>query len=117
MNDALKHKKIFASVFLAAYLAFAVTNAVHFHSYSLFPESSINNPSTAKTDGSHYFIGGSSLCVIHQFSSSILDLKFSSDDLSQVLKVTEQANLLVSDRLTSYFYLSKNSPRAPPLFS
>lgn len=117
MNNALKHKKIIANIFLAAYLAFAITNAVHFHSYSLFPESSINKSSTAKSEGSHYFIGGSSLCVIHQFSSSILDLKFSSDDLSQVIKVTEQANLLISDRLTSYFYLSKNSPRAPPVFS
>lgn len=117
MNNTFKQKKIFAKVFLTAYLAFAVTNAVHFHSYSLFPESSINNPSTTKSEGSHYFIEGSSLCVVHLFSSSILDLKFSSDDLSQVLNVTEQSNLLISDKLTSFFYLSKNSPRAPPVFS
>lgn len=117
MNNALKHKKIIANLFLAAYLALAITNAVHFHSYSLFSESSFNNVSSTKSPASHYFTDGSSVCVIHQFSSSILDLKFTSDDLSQVLKVTEKHNLLISDRLTSYFYLSKNSPRAPPALS
>lgn len=117
MNSTLKHKKIIANLFLAAYLAFAITNAVHFHAYSLFPESSFNNTIGSKSPGSHYFTDGNSLCVIHQFSSSILDLKFSSDDLSAVTAVSGKSELLFNDKLTSFFLLSKNSPRAPPVFS
>ncbi|NWF88113.1 MAG: hypothetical protein HXY50_01485 [Ignavibacteriaceae bacterium] len=117
MNNAIKHKKIISGLFLAAYIAFAVMNAMHFHAYAFFPESSFNNINSTKWASSHYLTDNGSICVIHQFSSSILDLKFSSDDLSTNSLSGEKNELLFNDKLTSLFSLSKNSPRAPPVFS
>lgn len=117
MNNTRRHKKTFSALFLAAYLTFVITNVIHFHSYSFFNEPSVKEPVKSQSPGSHYFIDGSSICVIHQFSNTVLDLKYSSDNLLTASKLDEELNLVLSDKLPPRVLYSKHSPRAPPIFS
>ena len=38
MKNSVKYKKRISSIFLCAYLAFVITNAIHFHAYSFFED-------------------------------------------------------------------------------
>lgn len=117
MNNITKYKKIFSTVFLAAYLSLVITNVIHFHSYSIYAGSSVAESSKPKSPGSHYLVDGSSICFIQLFSNTVLDLKYSSIGLSAISDSKGELNLLLSDKLPPYFYYLKNSPRAPPVFS
>jgi len=117
MKKSVKYKKRISSIFLCAYLAFVITNAIHFHSYSLFDDPSINNYSKSNSVSGHFLAGSYPFCAIHQFAGTILDLKFLSNNLSPFLNEIEELNLVLSDRFPSKFFFTKNSSRAPPAFS
>jgi len=117
MKNSVKYKKLISSIFLYAYLAFVITNAIHFHAYSLFDDPNYNNSSKSNFLISHFLSGSYSFCAISHFSNSILDLKYSSNNFSPFLNEREELKLVLSDRFTSKFFFAKNSSRAPPAFS
>lgn len=117
MKNSVKHKRRISSVFLYAYIAFVITNAIHFHAYSLFDNPSINNFSKSNSVNSHFLAGSYQFCAIHYFAGTVLDLKFSSDNLSPFLDQREELSLTLSDRFPSKFFFTKNTSRAPPAFS
>jgi len=117
MKNSIKYKRRISSIFLYAYLAFVIANTIHFHAYSLFNDPSINNYSKSNSVSSHFLAGRYPFCAIHQFAETILDLKFSSNNLSPFLNEREELNLVLSDRFPSKFLLTKNTYRAPPAFS
>jgi hypothetical protein len=117
MKNSVKSKKRISSIFLCAYLAFVITNAIHFHAYSFFEDPSINDYSNSNSVSSHFLAGSLAFCAIHYFTGTILDLKFSSNNLSPFLNEREELKLVLSDRFPSKFFFTKNSSRAPPTFS
>ena len=117
MKNSIKYKRRISSVFLYAYLAFVIASAIHFHAYSLFDDPSINNFSKSNSVNRHFLAGSYSFCAIHYFTGTILDLKFSSNNLSPFLNEREELNLILSDRFPSKFFFTKNTSRAPPTFS
>jgi hypothetical protein len=117
MKNSAKYKKRMSSIFLCAYLAFVITNAIHFHAYSLFDDPSIKDYSKQSPLNNHFLGSNLSFCTISHFSNSILDLKYSSSNLSQFLNEREELKLVISDRFTSKFFFTKNSSRAPPAIS
>ena len=54
MKNSLKIKERISSIFLCAYLAFVITNATHFHAYSLFKDISINEYSNSNSLNNHF---------------------------------------------------------------
>lgn len=116
MKNFIRYKRRISSLFLYAYLAFVFASAIHFHSYSLFDNPSINNFSKSNSLSSHFLAGSYSFCAIHYFGGTILDLKFSSNNLSPFLNEREELNIVLSDRFTSKFFFTKNTSRAPPTF-
>ena len=117
MKNSNRNKRRISSLFLCAYLAFVITNATHFHAYSLFKDISINEHSNSNSVSSHFLAGSFAFCAIHYFTGTILDLKFSSNNFSPFLNEKEELNLVLSDRFPSKFFFTKNSSRAPPAFS
>lgn len=117
MKNSIKFKRRIASVFLYAYLAFVIANAIHFHAYSLLNDQSIDNFSNANSVNSHFLGGNYSFCTLHYFGGTILDLKYSSNNFSPFLNEREELKLVLSDRFTSKFFFVNNSSRAPPAFS
>ena len=117
MKISIKYKRRISSVFLCTYLAFVITNAIHFHAYSLFNDPSLNNYSKSNSVSSHFLTGSVAVCAIHYFTGTILDLKFSSNNFSPFLNQRKEFKLVLNDRFTSKFFFTKNTSRAPPTFS
>ena len=117
MKNSIKYKRRISLIFLCAYLAFVIINAIHFHAYSLFDDPGFNNYSKSNSLSGHFLNGSNSVCAISHFSNSILDLRFSANNFSPFLNEREELKLVFSDRLTSKFFFTKNSSRAPPAFS
>jgi hypothetical protein len=117
MKNAIKYKRRISSVFLYAYLAFIITNAIHFHAYSLFDNPGINNYSKSNSLNNHFLSSSYSFCTISHYSNSILDLKFSSNVTSPYQNEGEELIPVLSDRFIPNNLITKNSNRAPPFFS
>lgn len=117
MKNSIKYKSRISTLFLYAYLSFTVLSTLHCHSYSLFNEQRFHVNSGSNLAGDHFLSGNFSICAINHFSGTILDYKFSSNNLSPYLSHAQEFILIDSDRLTSSYFLAKNSPRAPPVFS
>ena len=117
MKNPIKYKRQISSIFLCAYLAFVITNTIHFHGYSLFDNPSFNNYSKSNSLNNHFLTNSYSFCTISHFSNSILDLRFSSNNFSPFLNAGEELKLVFSDRFLSKFFFTKNTSRAPPSFS
>lgn len=117
MKNSIKYKRRISSVFLYAYLVFVITNAIHFHAYSLFDVPSINNYSKSNSVSSHFLADSYPFCAIHHFAETILDLKFSSNNFSPFLNEREELKFVFSDRFPSKLFFTKNSSRAPPALS
>lgn len=73
-------RNIVTYLFLCAYLSFTLGNALHFHKYSLLSEHCFDKYGS-KNFALNHFLPDSSICTIIFFSSTILDIKFSSKDL------------------------------------
>ncbi len=117
MKNIISHKKRIALIFLSVYTVFIITNTIHFHSYSLLNNPSYHTPSKPNFISNHFIGDSYSPCAINHFSNSILDLKFSSDDLSSINNDVKNLDFPFSYKLAFNFFLSKNTPRAPPIFS
>lgn len=117
MKNSIKYKKRISSLFLSAYLTFVITNAIHFHAYSLFDDPSFNNYFKSNSLTNHFLTANNSFCTISHFSNSILDLRLSSNNFSPFLNEREELKLVFSDRFPSKFFFTKSSSRAPPAFS
>jgi len=117
MKNSIKYKRRISTFFLYAYLSFAVLSAFHFHSYSLLNEPQYDVNSRSSSSISHFLDAKNQICAINHFTSTILDYKFSSKDISPCLNNREELRPEFCNKFPSKFFRAKNSPRAPPLFS
>lgn len=116
MMYSSKNRNRVASIFLFAYLMFVVTNAIHFHQCSLLLDQSYLANSQNTSAQNHFLSNNPTICVIHQFSNSILDLKF-TNSVSCCTNGFQNLTSVVYAELIPNFFLKINSNRAPPTFS
>lgn len=116
MKMIIKNRRRFALVFLIAYLTLIFTNAIHFHKYALLGESTIKEYSQTNNSTNHFYSDKYLICFVHQFSSSILDLKFSCNSFTTLNK-SEDITIFSDENILPNRALSKKSNRAPPAFS
>lgn len=114
MKVLLLHKKIIAYLFLSAYLAFFVTNVVHYHAYSLLSASSVASENT-RSHAVKHFIADGSICLVSYFSNSILDLRFTSKNIKIFFAEPEKLILNTKKELPKNSLLASILYRAPPL--
>lgn len=107
------YKRNISSAFLSVYLAFILIGTIHYHCYDLNPRNSINNEvsSDGQTDLNSDFF---SVCSLHQFSQSISNTSYTSDDIVQSLFAIETNLSKLNQRAPSAGIYSDTSPRAPP---
>lgn len=115
MKKILLIKKTAAYLFLAAYLAFFITNISHYHTYSLLNAHSIENQKPHDKATQHFLTNDSSFCLVNYFSHSILDFKFSSKNIKIFFSKPEKLVLNTKNELPQNFLLANNLYRAPPL--
>lgn len=116
MIKSSKCRSRMASIFLFAYLTFLATNASHYHEYSLLLNPSYSTASQNNASQSHYYSGNLTICVIHQFFNSILDLKF-TNSASCSTNGFEKLSAVIYNEFIPKFFLKIISNRAPPAIS
>lgn len=112
-----KYKSITGKIIFLAYLTFLITGVFHHHNYSLLVSSQITNQ-TENPESSYSDIlnvNGISNCLLHNFSQTIINYYFGSQDL-----IYKYRNLsFLKSEFNSNGYSSNCkfciSLRAPPL--
>lgn len=115
MKKILLIKKTAAYLFLAAYLAFFITNISHYHTYSLLNAHSIENQKPHDKAAQHFLTNDFTFCLINYFSNSILDLKFSSKNIKIFFSEPEKLFFKTKKELPQNSQLISILYRAPPL--
>jgi hypothetical protein len=113
-----KLKKFPTSVLLTGYILFLIIAAFHYHHYDIHDFNYFQLEAKASqgnsSDLSHDFIG---YCSLHHFSTTILKICSTSENLSPFLEKLN--SIIIPVNLKPLFQHTYNeiSPRAPPTFS
>ena len=111
-----KNRNRFALLFLTAYLTLIFTNVIHFHKYALLEDSTLKEYSQTNNSTNHFYSDKYLICFVHQFSSGILDLKFSCNRTVALIK-SEDVTLFSDENIWPNHSLNTKTNRAPPVFS
>ena len=113
-----KLKKFPALVLLTGYTLFLIIASLHYHHYDIhdfnYFQAEAKTSQENNSDLSHDFIG---YCSLHHFSTTILKICSTSENLSRFVKKLN--SIIIPVNLKPHFQHIYNeiSPRAPPAFS
>ena len=113
-----KYRKVFSWYIIALYVSFLIIGTLHYHHYDFNLISSYQQKGTENNFLAQDILNGNSeVCLLNQFSLSILNYHFSSDGILQPLPKYDQKLSYLSifyHDLEVYYQIS---PRAPPAIS
>lgn len=109
------NNRTFSLIFLFAYCSFIITGITHYHPYSLLDITSVTSQNSNKNTSHQFITNDFSFCLVNHFSNSILDLNFSSQNVTKFFAEPEKIVLNTDKELPQKFIHRCILYRAPPL--
>ncbi len=118
MINSIKNKKNYSSFFIIIYASFLIIFSFHYHRYDINHKSELKDQSKENTALILDFLSdGLSICAIHHFSHSILNISTNSREI-HIFVYTFILNFPKTDFTNYKIDLIKNlPPRASPVLS